>query len=36
VFRSGVGKYINMEASQQWVLYVYLLYTFNFKSFECL
>lgn len=24
VFRSGVGKYINMEASKQWVFYVYL------------
>jgi hypothetical protein len=24
VFRSGVGKYVNMEASKQWVLCVYL------------
>jgi hypothetical protein len=24
VFRPGVAKYINMEASQQWVLCVYI------------
>jgi hypothetical protein len=24
VFRSGVGKYINMDASKQWVFCVYL------------
>lgn len=25
VFRSGVGKYINVEASRQWVFYVYYI-----------
>jgi hypothetical protein len=32
VFRPGVAKYVNMKASQQWVLCVYISLSFNFKS----